>query len=435
MAKQKQTRNGVAYALRDRKAKTIQPIHLIVTFDNSRIKISTGLKVNPDYWDKKKYRVRNVIGATDKDEINGFLGRLEAKVKSLCTTLRVAGILTKTTLKEQIEEFINPVKQNDSQLFAFIERFIEKAPERTHAGSSKLIGKITILRYKRTYQILRDFAKGIKKPLDFESIDLDFYHDFTKYLNDLDYSTNTVGGHIKTLKVFMNAALEQGKTANRKFKSPRFKIVSEEIDNVYLTEKELQHIAELDLSDKPRLDRVRDLFLIGCYTGLRFGDLSSLTPDHIRGDFITIEQAKTGQKVVIPCLPVVKGLLAKYNGALPTAISNQKMNDYIKEVCELAELNELERKKITKGGKEKIKPRDGWGVIGVGVEKWRLVGVHTARRSFATNMYLRGIPSLSIMAITGHRTEKAFRKYIKLDEAEHAQVFQMAFEKSEKRQG
>ncbi len=132
-----------------------------------------------------------------------------------------------------------------------------------------------------------------------------------------------------------------------------------------------------------------------------------------------MEQFKTQGKVVIPCHPVVTAMLDKYNGVLPAAISNQKMNDYVKELCQLADITHKESKGITKGGKRVIRT----------VEKWQLVSTHTARRSFATNMYVLGVPAITIMRITGHKTEKAFMRYIKLDEEQHAQIIALHWQK------
>ena len=89
----------------------------------------------------------------------------------------------------------------------------------------------------------------------------------------------------------------------------------------------------MDLSGNPSLDRVRDLFLVGCYTGLRFSDFSRLTPKNIADGFIEIEQSKTGDSVVIPVHSVIKKIIKKYNG-LPPTISNQKFNTYLKDICE-----------------------------------------------------------------------------------------------------
>jgi integrase len=168
----------------------------------------------------------------------------------------------------------------------------------------------------------------------------------------------------------------------------------------------------LDLSSNKRLDKARDLFIIGCYTGLRFSDLNQISPDNFinNGTQLKVKTEKTGEFVVIPLHRTVKEIVQKYENSIPDVLSNQKMNEYIKEVAKLAELNERISISITKGGE---KQSDVF-------EKWQLVTTHTARRSFATNMYLLDIPTISIMKITGHRTEKAFLLYIKITQEENA---------------
>jgi len=126
-----------------------------------------------------------------------------------------------------------------------------------------------------------------------------------------------------------------------------------------------------------------------------------------------ITQLKTGNKVVIPIHPTVQRILDKYNGQLPRPISNQKTNDYLKEIGKICpELQTKESRTYTKAGKRIIRNYD----------KWELVTTHTARRSFATNEYKAGMPTITIMAITGHKTEKAFMRYIKVTPDEHAKI-------------
>ncbi|MBL0282280.1 MAG: hypothetical protein IPQ11_18360 [Bacteroidetes bacterium] len=107
------------------------------------------------------------------------------------------------------------------------------------------------------------------------------------------------------------------------------------MDSIYLTTDEMQEILELDLSIKPSLERVRDLFLVGCYTGLRFSDFSILEPKNFKGGMIEITQTKTGDSIMIPIHTVVHSILKKYDGKLPVAISNQKTNNHLKEIGEL----------------------------------------------------------------------------------------------------
>ena len=130
---------------------------------------------------------------------------------------------------------------------------------------------------------------------------------------------------------------------------------------------------------------------------------------------IHLEQSKTGSRVIIPLHPVVNNILEKYNNELPRVITNQKFNKYLKEVTKEAKLEDLVHKAITKGGVRKSTRH----------KKRELVTTHTARRSFATNLYKSGFPSRSIMQITGHKTEAAFLKYIKVTPEEHAKMLEL----------
>lgn len=114
--------------------------------------------------------------------------------------------------------------------------------------------------------------------------------------------------------------------------------------------------------------------------------------------------------MVIPLHPIVVEVLQKYQGNIPNSISNQKMNLYVKEIAEAAEINQPIVRSITRGNKREETIQ----------YKHQMISSHTARRSFATNAYLGGVPTISIMKITGHRTEKAFMKYIKISQQENA---------------
>jgi integrase len=210
----------------------------------------------------------------------------------------------------------------------------------------------------------------------------------------------------------MNEAVDRNLTTNLQFKNKRFRTVEEPSETIYLTEKEIKRIHDLDLSDNVRLEKVRDLFIIACYTGLRFSDLVELRNENIinKGTVVRITTVKTGEVVIIPLKGFVKEILKKYKGIPPQAISNQKMNEYLKELGEKAELSDDVIISCTRGGK---RHRETF-------KKHELITTHTARRSFATNAYLQNVPTISIMKITGHRTEKSFLKYIKISQEDNA---------------
>ena len=169
-----------------------------------------------------------------------------------------------------------------------------------------------------------------------------------------------------------------------------------------------------DLKENSKLERVRDTFIVGCFTGLRFSDFTKLQPQHFKkiGDVEVLEivTQKTNQKVTIPIHPKVQSILKKYDGIMPRPISNQKMNEYLKDLGELVKINDDIVISRTKGGQRTEEV----------FKKYDLISSHTARRSFATNSFKAGVPSISIMKITGHTTEKSFLQYIKISSEENA---------------
>lgn len=412
----------VKFNLRGKDATKPQPIYLIFRDKGEKLTYATGFKVLPKHWNDTKGRVKNVNQVENRDEINSFLDKLEAGIKKEVARLRnESKPVTKDAVKEHLEILAGNKKPADNSFFGFVERFIEESPHRINPTTGQKIHSRTIQKYNTTFSKLKDFAEYTGKTPDFENIGLEFYQDYTAYLNQIrKHSTNTIGKEIQTIKVFLNAATDRGINQNTTFKSHRFKVVSEESEAVYLDEMELSQLAALDLSDNTRLERVRDLFLVGCWTGCRFSDVTRISPYNIKGGMIHIEQQKTGNKVAIPLHPVVKSVWEKYGQSFPNEISNQRFNEYIKEVCKLAGLTATEHKAITKGGIKRTKAH----------KKYELITSHTARRSFATNLYKSGFPAISIMQITGHKTEKAFLRYIKVTPQEHAKLLQAHWAKT-----
>jgi integrase len=248
--------------------------------------------------------------------------------------------------------------------------------------------------------------------VDFDTINLDFYNSFIAFLTREGYTKNSIGGFIKNVKIFMNEAVDRGLTHNLEYRNRKFKVLEEQVDKIYLTQKELQKLYSLDLSGRQKYAKVRDLFLIACYTGLRFSDLIQVCPENIvnGGHQIRVRTEKTGEIVVIPLHPIVRQIIENYGGRLPPVISNQKMNQYLKEIGKEAEILDTTQISITRGGKtDKMVNK-----------KYELITTHTARRSFATNAYLNDVPTISIMKITGHKTEKSFLKYIRISQEDNA---------------
>ena len=347
-----------------------------------------------------------------RKQFNKAIAGLREAIELSLTQARQEDI-TGEWLKTIIDKHWHPEKYKLT-LFSYIQSFIDKAETKPNPKTGRPVSYKMRREYEVSFKYLKEFAEERKKPIDFKDIDLEFYDSYTQFLQKKKLATNTIGKKVQTLKIFLNAARDEGKNDYSVFKSRKFKTLTEEAETIYLNEDELTKIYELDLKDRPHLDRVRDLFLIGCWTGCRFSDIAQITPENISGGYIRIAQQKTGNRVTIPLHDVVTAILNKYGGTLPEAISNQKFNVSLKDIAKLAGLTDSVHKGITKGGVR----------ISKMYPKYKLVTTHSARRSFCTNLYKSGFQTLSIMAISGHRTEAAFLKYIKVSDEEHAQKLQ-----------
>lgn len=421
---------GITFVLREPNAKTPQKINCIIRVGKSeRAKLSTGFTVLPKNWSGEKGRVKDVIAEKDKTLINRVLQSIENEFNRIeVQMIAEKKTVTALSLKSHIEEFLKPKDPETvpvpnetptQELFRVIEQYItdsENGTRKNHDGE-KLAFR-SIQRYRTVQARLLEFSNIYDRELSLITIDEVFHNDYVEWLEKVkNLAKNTIWKDVTTIKSIMNYLLEEGMIKALPYRTKKFKAVEEDSDSIYLTMSELEKIEGLDLSNNLRLERVRDFFIVGCYTGLRYSDLSkvnkySFLKDEDGTEFIQLIQEKTGDPVTVPVLHVVKQIFEKYDYQLPS-ISNQKVNDYIKEVCQLAEINETVSKAITRGGQKIITK----------YEKWQLVTDHTARRSFATNAFKRGVSTLVIMAITGHKTEKSFMKYIKLDGIEKAKRF------------
>jgi integrase len=408
----------VNFNLRKRDSEKPEIIYLVIRRQKSETKYSTGLAVVPKYWNDETQRIRNTTNVKDRDKINNRLNELEAEMLRFTTDLVASGqLFDAKTIRDKLDLLSGKALAPDQTFFGFLETYIQGLPGKVQPNG-KVFSSRTIQKYRTFQKHMQAFAAKSKRGVNFHAMDSGFFDELTRWMNSRHFAVNTVHKLVETLRTVLNQAFEAGHLENQAFR--KFKIQREDSESVYLTEKELQRLAEFDLSKNPRLDRVRDLFLLGAYTGLRYGDFSRLSPEHFKNGTIEIEQAKTGGKVIIPILKEALPILQKYNYNFPKGISNQKTNDYVKEVCKLAGITEQVQKGITKGGQRIVST----------LEKWELVSTHTARRSFATNSYLRGIPAQTIMRITGHKSIAVFEKYIKLNADQHADLYRKLWEES-----
>ncbi|MBV5343995.1 site-specific integrase, partial [bacterium] len=256
--------------------------------------------------------------------------------------------ISKDWLKLLIDKINFPEKNNldsihqiTTTFFEYVSKFVKDAPERKDKKTGRNLAFNTIKQYKSTEKHLKEFANIQKKSdYQFSEIDFDFYTRFVDYLqkplqakNDngkllfsedqtpillkKSFTQNSVGKHIKVLKVMLNEA------KNSDADISNFYVYTEDVDNVYLNETELKQLKDFDFSNIPHLDRVRDWFLLLAWTGSRFSDLEKIDKANIKNGMITYRQQKTNTSVTIPLHPVVSDILQKYNYQMPETITNQ----------------------------------------------------------------------------------------------------------------
>ena len=403
---------NVRFILRQKKADGLQPIYITARFGrNEKLMYSTSIRAEAMFWDEGRQRVKASVYCPYADAVNDAISELSSKMdKFMMDAVKDGVSVTKESLKDFLDIHFGKKKIKDD-FHGFFESYIDECDYRTNPnkGGQTLAYK-TKREYARTYYYICEYEKVRKVTLAFDDITQSMITDWVGFLQGLNRSANTIAHKVMTLKAVMRAAVERGLTDNTRWQF--YRNSTEDTEAVALNEEELECLRALDLTGNKRLERGRDLFLVGCWTGLRFSDVTRIKEEYIKDGMITIRQQKTGKYVTIPVHPVFAEIWDKYGGSLPTAISNQKFNAYIKEVCRMAELNDPFIKSLTRGGR----------MVVTKYAKWEVVSSHTARRSFATNLYKSGFPPISIMQITGHRTEAAFLKYIKVSKQEHAKL-------------
>lgn len=404
----------INFNLRSNQPGKDSPINVVIRWNGQRLVVSSGQRIDPAKWSDTTQRAKK--GLTGSADFNITLTNLQQSIESVFRNLftklqRSPSILE---LREAIDLQRNPGMSAATDLQQFVAEFIKNATSRINARNGKQLTFYTIRNYKTANMYLNGFLKQKRSKTALSDVDLAFYDKFVQYLiNVRGLRINSVGQIIRVLKLFLSSAAEIGIDVNPAFKTKRFKAPTELTDKVYLSEQELNEIYQLDLSSIPRLENVRDLFLVGAWTGLRFQDFSTLKPENFVDDSIRINTNKTGKFVEIPLHPVVRSIFNKHNGKLPRSVQNQQMNRNLRELCSMLKcLQSVHMITSIKAGERKTES----------FKKYELISTHTARRSFATNLYKAECPVRSIMAITGHKTETSFRAYIRLNESEHADI-------------
>lgn len=377
-------------------------IVLTVTIQRTRLVYNSGILAKPSEWDSKVQRIKNKSRSL---EVNGKLQQLAAFASKFADELPLGEQPLQGKFSEFMDIQLGKRKVETVTFFTLFQKFCDQGAERINKHTGELITDTRKRRFYNTLNILRKFEQFQRQRNQYFKLTVDSFttkvvSDFKIYMiNVLEFAPGTINHYLKILKMFL---MSEG---NNTVDYSQMKVGEDKVENIILTEGEIDQIIALDLSDNLRLNNCRNMFLIQLHTGLRFSDVSRLNETNvfIEEEVIRLHTQKTGQEVEIPIHPRIKEIFANGNYCHP--ISNARYNQYLKELGELAKIDTLVEIKKTKAGKRVIFKEP----------KWKFITSHTGRRTFCSLLYMKGVDCRLIMNFSGHHSVSAFERYICLD--------------------
>ncbi len=372
-------------------------------------KYPTGEKILPENWDINKKQPKGVLSKKaifrENRVIWEQIKRYPAFYEHLLNTYKLSGeTLNKEKLKYEFDkEFkLIEIEEKKKGVVEAYDEFIQEMKDQQEFTSN------TIKNQTNMRNLLVKFKRDKKYILEFETLNISFYNKYKAWArkdtkDKKKHQNNTIGRNISALKTFLKWASENGYNKFDNYKE--FEKPSAPTNSFALNENELFQLYNHDLSENKRLEKVRDLFCLGAFTGLRFSDYSNISKKNISGEFIVLTQKKTKAKISIPLNYYSKQILEKYNFNMPT-ISNQNLNKYIKEACKVADISS-EIYTVEFVGKNRFEET---------FFKWQKISSHTARRTFASIAMSKGANPFAVMRITGHKKIETFMNYVNITE-------------------
>lgn len=409
-------KRNIIFALENRKKDNIPivenaPIRMRVVFANNRIDFSTGYRIDVAKWDNDKQRVKN--GCTNKlkqsaSDINTDILKYYTIIQNIFKIFETQNIFpTAEQIKKEFNISKKSIKDGNDQVEIVIVDFMQVFDEFVkECGRQNNWTEATYEKFDTTKSHLKVFNPNIT----FDYFDEFGLNEYVIFLRETKKMRNsTIGKQLGFLKWFLRWADKKGynKVKAYSFFKPKLKSTPKKV--IFLNWEELTKLRDYKIPEtKQYLERIRDVFLMTCYSGLRYSDVYNLRRSDIKAEHIEITTVKTADSLIIELNDHSKAILDKYkdipfkdNKALPV-ISNQKMNDYLKELAELAEINEPVRETYYRGNER----------IDDVTPKYAVLGTHAGRRTFICNALSLGIPAQVIMKWTGHSDYKSMKPYI-----------------------
>jgi integrase/recombinase XerD len=367
------------YLFEGSKKKGVFPIYMRITYARKKAEHHTGYTCTKKEWNEANQNTRNNSHVNSKlsdkkAAIYNFVSDLEKEKKPISAAL--------------LKDLLTGKAQVKVNVLDYLDNHIKEITVRAQ------IKTISLNKYKQSQNTLKSFIpeKYGRPDLLMDQVNYEFINGYDLYLKKtLNLHKNTINKYHSRLRTLLLKALAEGIISKQPYAN--FKLVTQKTDREFLNQDDLLKIVTKDLSHNKSLDKVRDLFVFSCYTGLRFQDAQNLTIDNLttynKKAFLRFAQEKTGRAIDIPLLAAAKKILDKYkneperkilNKLLPK-ISNQKVNSYLKIIGDQAEIN-------------------------------RTITHHMARHTFATTICLNnGMPMEDVSKLLGHSSLKTTAIY------------------------
>ena len=396
------------------KTKEKSSIGVSINYDGMERIVLTlpNLQVSPKEWDNGGMKLTR--GKQENSYIQSDLNEFQNKVDRFYREFRRVNesnptkedIVTYLKSDSKLEDYFKP--KNTILMIPMIWKTIKERMNGEELNNGKRFERGTIDNYESLIREFERFQKYRRKGItNVEIVTREFILSFENYLtNVINLKLNTVGDRLKNLKTFINLYTKRGILPHNPFIKYSIKIPKEKSTSIALDNEELKDMYELDLSDNPQRELIRDQFLVLCWTGLRISDFSQFNSfDKGNDEIITLHNKKTGSEIHIPIFPMAKRILDKYNGRFPKMVNEQTMNEEIKEIGKLVPgLNRSIQIKYTKGGVE----------IKETLKRYQLLVLHCARRTLATKLVMElGIDLKTVCLITGHKSIVTLEIYLK----------------------
>lgn len=389
----------VNFVLKDPKAIKETRICAILTDGREvRFKFYSEISVKPNHWSKKDKKV--LSANSNASEYNK---RLETFSKRLINTYGEAKERGLIPTFDYIKDELKPKQEavpKSLEFWIVWDKYLDAKRSR--------FKKASFTKFKQIKRHLQEFEKEDKLLLQLDSINIHLLERLQNYyFHTAKLSTSTTAKYIDNFKMFLNWSREQGYTDNAKYKTFRTQKQPDRL-KVILSASDIEKIEKAGLKAE-YLINARELLILSTLTGLRYSDYSRISKEHVKTEIdgsktLHIRQEKTMEYVSIPLVDKAVDIINKLLTGKLRAISNQKLNDFVKKVCELAKVEEL-HEVFSDRGKLSVSKK---------VPKYELVTTHTGRRTFATNLLLKGVQPEVVMKYTGHKTYQSFKNYVNI---------------------